>query len=95
MYLVHWPLRLIPKDGDRTITLPLRADGKTRDVDVNWKIGDTWKSMEALTVQPAGKSHPLLDHSSILIFAQIRQRSPKLPVSGIEVDVMNFAIVDG
>lgn len=67
VYLIHWPVRLNPKDGDRTNMFPLRADGKTRDIDVNWKIGDTWKSMEALTVQPDGKSHPCLDHSSIPI----------------------------
>ena len=37
-------MRLVP-DGDKIV--PLRPDG-SRDVDPNWKISDTWKSMEAM-----------------------------------------------
>jgi glycerol 2-dehydrogenase (NADP+) len=44
LYLVHWPVRLIP-DGDNFI--PLRPDG-SRNVDLNWKLSDTWKAMEAM-----------------------------------------------
>ncbi|KAF7974020.1 hypothetical protein HWV62_13533 [Athelia sp. TMB] len=44
LYLIHWPVRLIP-DGDKFI--PLREDG-TRNVDTNWNMSDTWKSMEAM-----------------------------------------------
>lgn len=44
LYLVHWPIRLIP-NGD--IFIPHRPDG-TRDVDTNWKISETWKGMEAM-----------------------------------------------
>lgn len=44
VYLIHWPARLIP-DGDTFI--PLRPDG-SRNVDLNWKLSDTWKEMEAM-----------------------------------------------
>ncbi|KZP15753.1 Aldo/keto reductase [Athelia psychrophila] len=44
LYLIHWPVRLIP---DGAAIIPLKADG-TRNVDTNWKVSDTWKSMEAL-----------------------------------------------
>jgi glycerol 2-dehydrogenase (NADP+) len=44
LYLIHWPARLIP-DGDTFI--PLRPDG-SRNVDLNWKLSDTWKEMEAM-----------------------------------------------
>jgi glycerol 2-dehydrogenase (NADP+) len=51
VYLIHWPARLIP-DGDKFI--PLRPDG-SRDVDHNWKMTDTWKSMEAMVKKGLSK----------------------------------------
>ncbi|TQS33227.1 hypothetical protein Golomagni_06435, partial [Golovinomyces magnicellulatus] len=43
LYLVHWPVRLIPTEEQPL--LPVNADG-TRAVDRNWAQKDTWKQME-------------------------------------------------
>ncbi|KAJ5963057.1 hypothetical protein N7481_013362 [Penicillium waksmanii] len=43
LYLVHWPIRLIPNETSQL--LPSNPDG-TRSVDPFWNQKDTWKQME-------------------------------------------------
>jgi glycerol 2-dehydrogenase (NADP+) len=46
LYLVHWPVRLVPQaTGDPL--LPVLADG-TRPVDRSWDQAETWRQMEAI-----------------------------------------------
>ncbi|TDL25295.1 Aldo/keto reductase [Rickenella mellea] len=45
LYLVHWPVALNPQ-GSHPI-FPMTAEGK-RDVDLSWKLQDTWKQMEVM-----------------------------------------------
>ena len=45
VYLIHWPVPLNP-NGNHPM-FPVLPDGK-RDVDLSWKLADTWKQMEAL-----------------------------------------------
>jgi glycerol 2-dehydrogenase (NADP+) len=73
LYLIHWPVRLVP-DGDKIV--PLRPDG-SRDVDPNWKISDTWKSMEAMVKKGKVKSIGVSNFSEkkveeILAIAEIK-----------------------
>jgi len=47
LYLIHWPVALnIPEDRLKTL-FPLRPDG-LRDINLDWKLSDTWKQMEEL-----------------------------------------------
>jgi len=50
LYLVHWPVRLVPNESSKL--LPVNPDG-TRSVDRSWNQQDTWRQMEE--VYKAGK----------------------------------------
>ncbi|RAH72503.1 putative glycerol dehydrogenase (GCY1) [Aspergillus aculeatinus CBS 121060] len=43
LYLVHWPVRLIPNETSEL--LPVNPDG-TRSVDRSWDQNETWRQME-------------------------------------------------
>lgn len=43
LYLVHWPVRLVPNDSHPL--LPVNPDG-TRAVDRDWDQSETWRQME-------------------------------------------------
>ncbi|UNI15669.1 Glycerol 2-dehydrogenase (NADP(+)) [Purpureocillium takamizusanense] len=66
LYLVHWPVRLIP--NETSDLLPTNPDG-TRSIDSSWNQQDTWKQMEAVyqsgKVKAIGVSNwsvPYLEH---------------------------------
>jgi len=45
LYLIHWPVAMNPNGNHPQF--PTRPDGK-RDIDLSWKLSDTWKQMEAV-----------------------------------------------
>ncbi|KAK1922820.1 putative glycerol dehydrogenase [Papiliotrema laurentii] len=45
LYLVHWPVRLVPNESSRL--LPVNPDG-SRSVDRDWDQSKTWKQMEEI-----------------------------------------------
>ncbi|XAO22864.1 hypothetical protein I312_104168 [Cryptococcus bacillisporus CA1280] len=45
LYLVHWPVRLVPNEKEEL--LPLNPDG-TRAVDRSWNQAETWRQMEEI-----------------------------------------------
>ncbi|CAK7207520.1 hypothetical protein SEUCBS139899_010330 [Sporothrix eucalyptigena] len=66
LYLVHWPVRLVPNDSHPL--LPVNPDG-TRAVDRAWDMRDTWRQMEAVfrsgkvkAIGLANWSVPYLEH---------------------------------
>ncbi|CAK9785786.1 aldo/keto reductase family protein [Cutaneotrichosporon oleaginosum] len=46
LYLVHWPVRLVPQSSGDPL-LPVNPDG-TRSVDRTWDQAETWRQMEEL-----------------------------------------------
>ncbi|KAL1980913.1 hypothetical protein VTN96DRAFT_3333 [Rasamsonia emersonii] len=66
LYLVHWPVRLVP--NETSALFPTNPDG-TRAVDRSWNQQDTWRQMEELyragKVKAIGVSNfsiPYLEH---------------------------------
>ncbi|QKX54710.1 uncharacterized protein TRUGW13939_01798, partial [Talaromyces rugulosus] len=45
LYLIHWPVRLVP--NETSALFPLNPDG-TRAVDRSWNQQETWRQMEAV-----------------------------------------------
>ncbi|KAK9446819.1 protein GCY [Limtongia smithiae] len=43
LYLVHWPVRLVPNES--SALLPVNPDG-TRSIDRSWDMNETWRQME-------------------------------------------------
>ena len=66
LYLIHWPVRLVPDDKGSAI--PLRADG-SRATDWDWDQAKTWKQMEEMVAKGKAKAIgvsncgvPILEH---------------------------------
>jgi len=85
LYLIHWPVRLIP-DGDKFV--PLRPDG-TRAVDHNWKMTDTWKSMEAMVKKGKVKAIGLSNFSEKKVEEILALAEIKPAVNQVELHLYN------
>ncbi|ORY88488.1 aldo/keto reductase family protein [Leucosporidium creatinivorum] len=53
LFLVHWPVRLVPNEGSELF--PMNADG-TRAVDKDWDQTKTWAAMEEVLAQGKAKA---------------------------------------
>lgn len=77
LFLVHWPVRLVPNEGSELF--PMNPDG-SRAVDKDWDQAKTWAAMEEVLAQGEfGFQLGLATRTDFFTFLQARRKLSESP----------------